>query len=57
MEAGQSNNTRFSSDGNYSVKTSRKNIMRDSFTRLGPNLWNSLNNNTREFPRKTVLKK
>ena len=45
-------NTRFSSAGNYYVNLSRTNVMRNSISRLGPNLWNSLNNNTRELPRK-----
>ena len=27
--------------------------MRNSISRLGPNLWNSLNNTTRELPRKS----
>ena len=46
-------NTRFSSAGNYYVNPSRTNVMRNSISRLGPNLWNSLNNNTRELPRKS----
>ena len=45
-------NTRFSSAGNYYVNSSRTNVMRNSISRLGPNLWNSLNNTTRELPRK-----
>jgi len=46
-------NTRFSSAGNYYVNPSRTNVMRNSISRFGPNVWNSLNNNTREFPRKS----
>ena len=45
-------NTRFSSAGNYYVNSSRTNVMRNSISRLGPNLWNSLNNTTCELPRK-----
>ena len=50
-------NTRFSSAGNYYVNSSRTNVMRNSISRLGPNLWNSLNNTTREFPRKSFKTK
>ena len=39
-------NTRFSSAGNYYVNSSRTNVMQNSISRLGPNLWNSLNNTT-----------
>ena len=45
-------NTRFSLASNYYVNPSRTNVMRNSISRLGPNLWNSLNNTTRELPRK-----
>ena len=51
-----SHNTRLSSAGNYYVKPSRTKEMRDSITRLGPNLWNSPNNTTREHPRKRFKK-
>ena len=51
-----SHNTRFSSAGNYYVKPYRTNVVRDSINRLGPNLWNSLNNPTRELPRKRFKK-
>ena len=51
-----SHNTRLSSAGNYYVKPSRTNEMRDSITRLGPNLWNSPNNTTHELPRKRFKK-
>ena len=34
-----SHNTRFSSAGDYHVKPSRTNLMRDSIARLEPNLW------------------
>ena len=47
-------NTRFSSAGNYYVNPSRTNVMRNPIARLGLNLWNSLNNNTRELPRKSL---
>ena len=50
-------NTRFSSAGNYYVNSSRTNVMRNSISRLGPNLWNSLNNTTRELPRKSFKTK
>ena len=50
-------NTRFSSAGNYYVNPSRTNVMRNSISRLGPNLWNSLNNTTRELPRKSFKTK
>ena len=46
-------NTRFSSAGNFYVRPSRTIVMRNSISRLGPNLWNSLNNTTRELPRKS----
>ena len=49
-------NTRFSSAGNYYVNPSRTNVMWNSISRLGPNLWNSLNNNTHELPRKSFNK-
>jgi len=49
----RSSNTRFSSAGNYYVNPSRTNVMRNTISRLGPNLWNSLNNNTRELRRKS----
>ena len=49
MEAGLSNNTRFSFAGKYYVKPSRKNVMRETFTRLGPNIWNFVNNNRRDY--------
>ena len=51
-----SHNTRLSSAGNYYLKPSRTNEMRDSITRLGPNLWNSLNNIALEIPRKRLKK-
>ena len=50
-------NTRFSSAGNYYVCSSRTNVMRNSISTLGPNLWNSLNNTTRELPRKSFKTK
>ena len=50
-------NTRFSSAGNYYVNPSRTNVMRNSISRLGPNLWNSLNNNTCELPCKSFKTK
>ena len=50
-------NTRFSSAGNYYVNSSRTNVMRNSISRLGPNLWNSLNNTTHELPRKSFKTK
>jgi len=50
-------NTRFSSAGNYYVNSSRTNVMRNSISILGPNLWNSLNNTTRELPRKSFKTK
>ena len=50
-------NTRFSSAGNYNVNSSRTNVMRNSVYRLGPNLWNSLNNTTRELLRKSIKTK
>ena len=50
-------NARFSSAGNYYVNSSRTNVMRNSISRLGPNLWNSLNNTTRELPRKSFKAK
>jgi len=46
-------NTRFSSAGNHCVNPSRTNVRRNSISRLGPNLCNSLNNTTRELPRKS----
>lgn len=48
-----SHNTRFSSAGNYYVNPSTTIVMRNSTSRLGPNLWNSLNNTTRELPRES----
>ena len=45
--------TWFSSAGNYYLSLSRTIVIRNSISRLGPNLWNSLNNTTRELPRKS----
>lgn len=52
-----SHNTRFSSAGNYYVNPSTTIVMRNSTSRLGPNLWNSLNNTTRELPRESFKTK
>ena len=47
--------TRFSSSGNFYVKTSRLNHMlnqnREPFARFGPKLWNSLQNEVRQLPK------
>ena len=52
----QINYNRLQGVGNYYVNSSRANVMRNSISRLGPNLWNSLNNTTRELPQVRVLK-